>query len=459
MSRPSHPFNVRHRDVLSIALPATLAFITEPLAGLVDLTVIGRLGDAGLLGGTVLGGLATALIFSLVYFLRLGTAGLTAQSIGAQERDDGLVHLARASILGLLLGALALVFSTPLRELMASFLAPPPEADASYKIYFDVRMWSVVFVALNNALLGWFYGRAAATTGMLLQLLIHGVNIVASIILVYLLGWGVFGVALGTVLGQIAAALVGFILVIRHYRGLPSMLGFLSWPAIIETRAVKRLFNLSRDLTIRTLALHVAFAWFTAQTSRLGAVPLAANELLIYFTLVTAYLLDGQAQAAEQLCGKAVGANYRPAFDRAVKLAMLWGMGIGLAMFLFWLSAGGVLIDFMSTNTEIRAEARTYLALAALTAFTGVAPFILDGVTQGATLNTVIRNGMLASTAIYLVAAIVLQPVVGLSGLWIALHLFFVARGILFWFGIRRKLPGLFDSVGSETRQNKGSGL
>ena len=74
--RQTYAFTVRHRDIWSIALPATLAFITEPLAGLVDLTVIGRLGDANLLGGLVLGALAFDFLFSMLFFLRLGTAGL-----------------------------------------------------------------------------------------------------------------------------------------------------------------------------------------------------------------------------------------------------------------------------------------------------------------------------------------------------------------------------------------------
>ena len=40
------------------------------------------------------------IIFALTFFLRLGTAGLTAQSIGARDADDGLVHLVRACLIG-----------------------------------------------------------------------------------------------------------------------------------------------------------------------------------------------------------------------------------------------------------------------------------------------------------------------------------------------------------------------
>ena len=109
--RPVHPFEVRHRDVWSIALPATIAFISEPVAGLTDLAVIGRLGDARLLGGLVLGVLAYNFIAAMFFFLRIGTGGLVAQSVGARDPHEGLVHFARATILGIGAGDWSSLFS------------------------------------------------------------------------------------------------------------------------------------------------------------------------------------------------------------------------------------------------------------------------------------------------------------------------------------------------------------
>ena len=140
--RPTYPFVVTSRDILGIALPTSIAFITEPLVGIVDITVIGRLGDAALLGGLVLGALAFDVIFSLAYFLRLGTAGLTAQAVGARDPRDGLMHLSRAIAVALILGILMIVFATPLLWLIAKILAPAPGVDTALATYFHVRIWS-----------------------------------------------------------------------------------------------------------------------------------------------------------------------------------------------------------------------------------------------------------------------------------------------------------------------------
>ncbi|MBU1176188.1 MAG: MATE family efflux transporter [Alphaproteobacteria bacterium] len=444
--RPVHPFTIRHRDVWSIALPATFAFITEPLAGLTDLTVIGRLGDAGLLGGVVLGSVVVTFVFAAAFFLRMSTAGLTAQAIGAKARDDGLIHLMRATILGIGLGVLAIALGKPIEMIGAVLMAPPPETVPAYELYFGIRLVSTPFVLVNFALLGWFYGRAAATTGMLLQMLIHGVNIVLSVGFVYGLGWGVAGVAWATVLGQVAAALTGGVLVLRHFGGFKPTRALIRLAALIDPLELRRLFGLGRDLTIRTLLLEAVYAFFAAQTARLGDISLAANHLLLHVLMVIAYFLDGQAQAAEQLCGKAVGANYRPAFGRAVRLTLGWGLGIGFGLFALVYGFGGMLIDFMSTNADIRAAARDNLVFAALTAFTGVFPFVFDGVATGATLNAAIRNGMLFSVAVYVAAALVLQPLWGLTGLWVSLHVFFLGRGFYLAWATRRSLDRLFPS-------------
>lgn len=442
----THPFAVRHRDVWSIALPATLAFITEPLAGLVDLTVIGRLGDAGLLGGLVLGALAFDFIFSLLFFLRMGTAGLVAQSVGARDADGGLIHFARAVLLGIALGLVLLCLTVPLQWLSAHLLGAGPQVIAPFETYLGVRMWSAPLVLINFALLGWFYGRAEATTGMLLQLLVHGGNIVFSVLFVYGFGWGVTGVALGTVLAQGIAATAGLGIVVRRSGGWAAISDRLPFSRLMDAPALRRMFGLSRDLMIRSAALNGAFAFFTAQTAREGAVVLAANAVVLNFQMVTAYFLDGQAQAAEQLCGKAVGAAYRPAFERAIRLALIWGFVVSGGLFAFWVLAGPVLIDFMTTAPDVRSVARDYLLIGALTALTGVLPFVMDGVMTGATLNTIIRNGMLAALAVFLIAALTLQPLFGLYGLWASLHIFFLARGVIFWFAVRHKLPALFPA-------------
>ena len=77
---------------------------------------------------------------------------------------------------------------------------------------------------------------------------------------------------------------------------------------------------------IRTAALITAWLFFAAQGARSGDVVLAANSVLHNLVLLGAFFLDGFASAAEQLCGRAIGARDAPAFSRAVRLSLVLGL-------------------------------------------------------------------------------------------------------------------------------------
>src|SRR3712207_3516122 len=87
---------VSHRRMLLTALPMTLSHVTTPLLGLVDATVIGRLGEPHLLGAVALGAVIFDFLFWSFGSLRMATAGLTAQATGAGNRHEVDVTLARA---------------------------------------------------------------------------------------------------------------------------------------------------------------------------------------------------------------------------------------------------------------------------------------------------------------------------------------------------------------------------
>ena len=445
MSRKTYPFTVRTRDVWAIAVPASIAFITEPVAGLVDITVIGRLGDAGTLGGIVLGALVFDFIFSLAYFLRIGTAGLTAQAVGARDPRDGLLHAVRAIGIGVIAGIAIIALGAPLLWLSKAALAPGPGVASALTAYFHVRIWAAPFSLVNYALLGWFYGRAAATTGMMLQMAMHGANIVLSIAFVYGLGWGIEGVALATVLGAVVSCVLGLVLLVRHYGGLSQAANLLNFADLMDGVAMRRMFGLSRDLIIRSVALMGAYGYFAAQGSRLGEVALSANALLLNLLMIGAFFLDGVAQAGEQLCGKAVGANWRPAFEQAYRLSFRWGWILAGGLSLLWLITGHVLIDVMTTNEVVRAEARSFLVFAVLAMLASMPGFLYDGILTGVTLNDTMRNGMLFSLAVFLAAAFALQPVWGNTGLWVALQVWFVARAAYYRLALERRKAGLFE--------------
>lgn len=445
MTNPQqHPFTVRHRDVWAIALPACLAFITEPLVGLVDITIIGRLGNTGLLGGLVLGALVFDFLFSMAYFLRSGTAGLVAQSVGTRDPRDGLLHAVRAIVLAVIVGVGMVVLSPLILWLAATLLAAEGDVREALATYFYIRILGAPLVLINFVLLGWFYGRAAATTGMALQMLLHGVDIVLSAVFVLVFQMGVAGAALGTLIGEAVAVLAGLILFARRYGGVRQIMTMIAPGELREGEALRRLVGLNRDLMIRSISLMTAYGWFAAQGSRMGEVALSANGILLNLLMVVAFFQDGIAQAAEQLSGKAYGANWKPAFDDAYRLSFLWGLVLSVSLGLLWYFGGDAVIAVMTTNEAVRAAAHDYLWIAALTTLTFMPAFVFDGILIGLTQNVMMRNGMVLSLGVFMIAALLLQPSLGNLGLWLSLHIWFATRGLYYWVALERRRAGLF---------------
>lgn len=420
------PFEVTHRLVLSIAIPMTLGFLTTPLLGLTGTAVAGRLGSADALAGMAVGAILFDLLLGSFNFLRASTTGLVAQAFGRGDRREEQAIYWRSLAIALCCG-LAITLLSPLLLSAGLFLmAPSPGVAAVTSTYFTIRVLSAPMALANYALLGFVLGRGQGMMGLLLQALINGTNIVLSIIFGLGLGWGIAGIAWGTFIGETVGMLAGLAIVVSRFDRAHRP----SRSEVLARDRLKALFSLNRDIMIRTFVLIGAFAIMTRIGSSMGPLVLAANAVLMNIFLVAGYYLDGIANAAEQLVGRAFGAGFRPAFDRAVKLTLLWSLGLGVVTTLLFLAFGRDVIDLLTTTDSVRAEAVKYLPWAALTAVTGALAFQMDGVFIGATWSSAMRNMMLMAFAGYLAALALFVPALGNHGLWLALNLFLAFRGV-----------------------------
>ena len=420
---PPHP--VTHARLFAIAAPAIAANITTPLMGIVGTAVIGRLGEAHLLGGVAMSAVVFDLAFWLFGFLRMGTVALTAQALGAGDHGEERAVLARALIIALVIGVAVVALQRPLAQLVYGLMGGSPAVTAAASTYFLVRIWSTPCALGNYAVLGWLIGLARVRIAVQLQIAINTLTIALTALLVLGLDLGVAGAALAAVIAEAAGLGAGLVIAWRLIGSRFDLGG----RHVLDRARLMRMLAVNRDILIRTAALIAAFFFFTATGARAGDVTLAGNAVLNNLMMFASFFLDGFATAAEQLCGYAVGARNRTDFERAVRLAVGWGFGFALPLSLGFLVGGTVLIDLMTTSPQVRETARQFLLFAALAPTAGVLAYAFDGVYVGATWSPDMRNLMLAALACYLIAWWVLQSA-GNAGLWTALLVFHIARGL-----------------------------
>ncbi len=419
-------FEVTHARVFAIAGPAMLANLTTPLLGIVGTAVIGRLGEAHLLGAVAMSALVFDCIFWVFGFLRMGTVALTAQALGAGDTTEQRAVLARALLIAALIGAALIALQVPLAVAIYRLMGGSAAVTEAAQAYFYIRIWSAPFALASYAVLGWLVGLARTGTALLLQIAVNVINMATTAWLVLEAGWGVNGAALGSVIAEVAGFVASFAVAFVLLRG---RTGF-GWAHVLDRGKLVRMLAVNRDIMIRTMALIAAFAFFTARGARSGDTLLAANAVLHNFIMIGSFFLDGFATAAQQLCGQATGARDRTAFSRAVRLILAWGTGFGVATTLLFLLAGDPLIDAMTSSPEVREAARRFMLFAAFAPAAGVLAYAYDGIYIGATWARDMRNLMVAALAIYFAAWWALGAL-GNAGLWWALLIFLLARGLL----------------------------
>lgn len=417
-----------HGQVWAMAGPIILANISVPLLGAVDTAVVGHLPEPYYIGAVAIGAMLFNYIYHLFNCLRMGTTAPTAQARGAENYSEVRAMIGRALLLAGAIGAAILAIQLPIIELAFWLIDGSAEVERYARQYFLIRVWSMPAVLGTYAIIGWYYGLRDVRRPLIVQIATNVLNIVLAIVFVFGFGWGVPGVAFATLISENAGFLLGLYFVRRTLRTLPE--GG-ERGRLLDRAKLLRMVTVNSDIVLRTLCVVSVLAFFMAKSAELGDVALAANQVLHHFLVFTSYGLDGFAHAAEAILGEEVGRRNRTAFRRGMRVVFLWAFAVGALNLLLYALFGHAIIALMTGIPEVRAAAADYLVWPVLLPLVSVWAYTYDGVYLALMHTKVMRNTVIASFALFLVALYTLTPVIGNTGLWLAVGIFLASRGLL----------------------------
>ena len=413
------------KHILNIALPSIVSNITVPLLGLVDVTIVGHLGNAAYIGAIAVGSMLFNIIYWLFAFLRMGTSGMTAQLYGKQLSGD-IVQMAVRSIgIGMAVALSLIALQVPIRE---AFIHPTEEIKELATTYFHICIWGAPATLGLYGLTGWYIGMQNSRIPMAIAITQNLVNIAASLCLVYACGLKVEGVALGTLIAQYAGFLMGIGLWIRRY-------GYL-WKhfrkeGLWQRQAMRHFFQVNRDIFLRTLCLVAVTLFFTAAGAGQGEIILAVNTLLMQLFTLYSYIMDGFAYAGEALIGKHIGACDYPAYARTRKHLFAWG-GVMAGLFTVAYATGGdAFLGLLTDEPEVIEASGSYLGWALAIPVAGMAAFIWDGIYIGATNTRGMLQSMAVAAACFFIIYYGLNHAWGNHALWLAFLSYLGVRSVM----------------------------
>lgn len=421
-----------HTRLLRLAGPLILSNLTVALQGMVDTAVVGHLETPVYIGAVAV----AAVIFNFLYwgmgFLRMGTVGVIAQLKGDENHERLRSALLHSCFLAAIIALAILLLQTPIVALGLDLMGGTQDVRRYAEVYFYWAVWGAPAVLLNMTCIGWLLGMQNARATLYVTLLISVLNIILDFVFVFGFNLDVRGVALASVMSQYSGSVLAAFFIYGEMKRHP---GRWHRSVIFNMKDFTALLVLNQNIFIRTLCLIFAFAFFTRQGANQGELVLAANAILLHFQMLVALGLDGFANAAEALVGKAVGARNHAQFRESVRSVMAWGGGVAVLYSLFFILAGTGLVNLMTDIADVRETAYLYLPWMIISPLVSVWCFMFDGIFIGATRGRELRNGMLFSTfAVYLPCWYLLEAL-GNHGLWLALMAFFSARALsLLWY-------------------------
>ena len=430
MSYWQSPF---HKKLFVLAVPMILSNITVPLLGLVDTAVIGHLPHAYLLGGSAVGAMIISLVTWLCGFLRMTTTGLAAQALGQKDHHKSVLVLLRGLLVAFFVAALMLLSQSIYIDTALNLAGGSSQVTFYARQYAEIRVWGYPASLANIVMIGWLLGNHQTKAVMWMLIVTNLINIVLDVLFVMGFAWQIAGIAYATVIAEYSGFLLGVWLIIRSINSSVGEVVFSGkhmFDALFERHAILHYFKLNRDILIRTLCLQLCFVFMTFQGARLGDNVVAANAILMNFLLFISFGLDGIANAAEIMVGKAKGQNSIKALKKITLVALFWTTIFALAYcVVFWL-AGDYLVGLISTIPSVVNYANEHLFWLILLPIVACWCYLFDGIYIGLTYAKTMRNSMVISTFCCFFPAWFLLQHYDNNGLWAAFMLFMFSRGI-----------------------------
>lgn len=417
-----------NRRILRLAVPSIISNITVPLLGLVDVTIVGHLGETAFIGAIAVGGLLFNILYWNFGFLRMGTSGLTSQAYGRKDQDAEMKVLLQAISVGLFSALAILLLQYPVERLAFYLLETSTEVEQYAVAYFRVCVWGAPAVLAMYGFKGWFIGMQNSRFPMYIAIAVNVINILCSLCFVFGFGMKVEGVALGTVVAEWSGLFMAVLLWLNRYGYLRARLAFRD---SLQLSAMRRFFAVNHDIFLRTLCLIAVTTFFTSTGARQGDVILAVNTLLMQLFTLFSYIMDGFAYAAEALAGRYIGACNLRQLKLAVRNLFGWGIALSLLFTLLYGIGGKNFLGLLTNDARVVETAGDYFYWVLAIPLAGFGAFLWDGILIGATATRQMLLAIVVAAGAFFGIYFAGSGATDNHVLWLAFLVYLFLRGVM----------------------------
>lgn len=441
--------SVTFTSINTLAIPATIAGIAEPLLSITDTAIVGNIPVDGL-ESLAAAGIVGSFLSMLIWILgqtRSAISAIISQYLGAGKLDEVKTLPAQAIYLNIGLSIGILVSTIFIVEEIFELL------NASGKIldycvsYYSIRVWGFPLTLFVFAVMGIFRGLQNTYWPMLIAITGAVLNVFLDLAFVYGIDGFIEpmyleGAAWASLLSQGIMAIMAF---------------YLLWTKTDISLALKlpihkelgRLVIMSLNLFVRAIALNTALILAVREATALGDKYIGAHTIAINLWLFSAFFIDGYGAAGNIMGGKLLGEkNYDGLWDLAKKITK-YGLAVSAVIMLLASMFYRPLGSLFSNESVVLSTFYSVFYIIIIGLPINTIAFVLDGVFKGLGEMKYLRNTLLAATFIGFVPVLFIGKYfgLGLTGIWIAFTVWMLIRGGALVWKFRQKFMPLVQNA------------
>ena len=313
--------------IVSFALPLIMGYILQQVYLIVDAAIVGRWIGVGALAAV---GASSSIMFLIMGFCNGSCAGFSipiAQSFGAKDYSKMRAYVANALRVATVIAVVLTVITCIFCNRILRVVNTPEDIFHDASVFLFLQFLTIPFTIAFNLLAGFI--RALGNSRQPFYFLIAAslLNVLLDVLLILVIGLGVEGAGIATLLSQLFSALLCVVYIRKHLQVLIPT----GSERAYQDKMVGRLLNAGIPMGLQFSITGIGIIMLQSANNALGTVYVAAFTASMRVKYLFTCVFENIGVAMATYCGQNVGAWKSQRIITGVRSAII----IMLAYFVF----------------------------------------------------------------------------------------------------------------------------
>lgn len=335
--------------IIKFAVPLAVTGILQQLFNAADTVVVGQFAGKHAMAAVGSDGPVISILVNLFMGLSIGANVVIAKCIGRGNNNETRKSIHTSVVIGLASGVFIMITGLIISAPLLNMMSVPEEIYDMALLYLRLYFTGMPFIMLYNFESAIFRSQGDTKTPLVVLTGSGLINIGLNLFFVVVLGMDVEGVALATVISNIASSAALFMILLRKKD--------ISQIRIRELRITKHyltdILRIGFPAGIQSMVFSVSNLLIQASVNQLGADAMAGTTAALNYEIIVYYVVTSFSQACVTFTGQNYGAGNLQRCRSSARLSLLIGIIMTMAVSLVLVVLSEPALKLFSSDPEV----------------------------------------------------------------------------------------------------------